>query len=77
MDTNVGDFVHCEEQLRTTLHCDDKEKVIYFYLPLQLHVISTMSLVVHPLTFMLSPLSFVGSWHSYQGSIVRQHRDYR
>ncbi|XP_072240831.1 uncharacterized protein palb2 [Leuresthes tenuis] len=27
MDTNVGDIGHCEEQLRTTLHCDDKEKL--------------------------------------------------
>ncbi|CAG5928735.1 unnamed protein product [Menidia menidia] len=27
MDTNVGDILQCEEQLRTTLHCDDKEKL--------------------------------------------------
>lgn len=29
MDNSVGDIPHCEEQLRTTLHCDDKEKVLY------------------------------------------------
>ncbi|KAM4584087.1 uncharacterized protein palb2 isoform 2-T2 [Odontesthes bonariensis] len=27
MDTNVGDIIPCDEQLRTTLHCDDKEKL--------------------------------------------------
>ncbi|XP_068177710.1 partner and localizer of BRCA2 [Antennarius striatus] len=27
MERNVADILHCEEQLRTTLHCDDKEKL--------------------------------------------------
>ncbi|CAJ1054029.1 partner and localizer of BRCA2 isoform X3 [Xyrichtys novacula] len=27
MEINVGDILHCEEQLKTTLHCDDKEKL--------------------------------------------------
>ncbi|KAM9314870.1 uncharacterized protein palb2 [Pholidichthys leucotaenia] len=27
METNLGDILVCEEQLRTTLHCDDKEKL--------------------------------------------------
>ncbi|XP_044045512.1 partner and localizer of BRCA2 [Siniperca chuatsi] len=27
MENNVGDVLHCEEQLRTTLHYDDKEKL--------------------------------------------------
>lgn len=27
METTVGDILHCEEQLRSTLHSDDKEKV--------------------------------------------------
>ncbi|KAM9857026.1 uncharacterized protein palb2 [Aulostomus maculatus] len=27
MDNKMGDIVHCEEQLRTTLHCDDKDKL--------------------------------------------------
>ncbi|XP_060910958.1 partner and localizer of BRCA2 [Labrus mixtus] len=27
MEINVGDIPHCEEQLKTTLHCDDKEKL--------------------------------------------------
>ncbi len=32
MENNVGDVLHREEQLRTTLHCDDKEKVLYICL---------------------------------------------
>ncbi|XP_023122552.2 partner and localizer of BRCA2 [Amphiprion ocellaris] len=27
MDTKVGDLLQCDDQLRTTLHCDDKEKL--------------------------------------------------
>ncbi|KAK2817319.1 hypothetical protein Q5P01_025510 [Channa striata] len=27
MENNVGDLRHCEEQLRSTLYCDDKEKL--------------------------------------------------
>ncbi|XP_015252889.1 PREDICTED: partner and localizer of BRCA2 isoform X3 [Cyprinodon variegatus] len=27
MEDNVSDFLHSEEQLKTTLHCDDKEKL--------------------------------------------------
>ncbi|KAF3687911.1 Partner and localizer of BRCA2 [Channa argus] len=27
MEDNVGDIAHCEEQLRSTLYCDDKEKL--------------------------------------------------
>ncbi|KAM7010120.1 uncharacterized protein palb2 [Tautogolabrus adspersus] len=27
MEVNVGDILHCEEQVKTTLHCDDKEKL--------------------------------------------------
>lgn len=27
MDDTVSDILQCEEQLRITLHCDDKEKV--------------------------------------------------
>lgn len=28
MDNTVGDILHCEEQLKTTLQYDDKEKVL-------------------------------------------------
>lgn len=31
MDNTVGDFLHCEEQLKTTLQYDDKEKVLTVY----------------------------------------------
>ncbi|XP_068607170.1 partner and localizer of BRCA2 [Brachionichthys hirsutus] len=27
MESDAGDALHCEERLRTTLHCDDKEKL--------------------------------------------------
>ncbi|XP_030591855.1 partner and localizer of BRCA2 isoform X2 [Archocentrus centrarchus] len=27
MESTVGDILHCEERLRSTLHCDDKEKL--------------------------------------------------
>lgn len=32
MENSVKDISHCEEQLRTTLYCDDKEKVQYICL---------------------------------------------
>lgn len=28
MDNTVGDTLHCEDQLKTTLQYDDKEKVL-------------------------------------------------
>lgn len=31
MDNTVGDVLHCEEQLKTTLQYDDKEKVLDVY----------------------------------------------
>lgn len=31
MDNTVGDTLHCEDQLKTTLQYDDKEKVLHFW----------------------------------------------
>lgn len=33
MDDTVSDILRCEEQVRTTLHCDDKEKVPRLFPP--------------------------------------------
>nr|XP_046226876.1 partner and localizer of BRCA2 [Scatophagus argus] len=41
MENSVGDILICEEQLRTTLHCDDKEKLRRKLLLLQREYIRT------------------------------------
>lgn len=36
MDDTLSDILQCEEQLRITLHCDDKEKVASMMTPFRI-----------------------------------------
>lgn len=48
MDDAVSDILQCEEQLRTTLHCDDKEKVPSIITPFSLlFILSVLTNIIN------------------------------
>lgn len=72
MDDTVTDILQCEEQLRTTLHCEDKDKV----LPTKLHTLPyRLPLILCVVTEYY--YSFAGSCYIYKESTAGLPRDYR